>query len=59
MSSKISDSNKEWIERFNEFSREFYFTRYMVTFKPTSAISSIVLPSDRHEMKIGINLFIY
>ena len=56
MSSKISDSDKEWIERFNKFSREFYFTRYMVTFKPTSAISSIVLPSDRHEMKIGINL---
>lgn len=56
MSSKISDSNKEWIEGFNEFLREFYFTRYMVTFKPTSAISSIVLPSDRHEMKIGINL---
>lgn len=54
MSSKISDL--EWIERFNEFSRKFYFTRYMVTFKPTSAISSIVLPSDRHEMKIGINL---
>ena len=54
MSSKISDL--EWIEMFNEFSREFYFKRYMVTFKPTSAISSIVLPSDRHEMKIGINL---
>lgn len=54
MSSKISDL--EWIELFNEFSREFYFKRYMVTFKPTSAISSIVLPSDRHEMKIGINL---
>lgn len=56
MSSKIADSDKEWIEMFNEFSREFYFKRYMVTFKPTSAISSIVLPSDRHEMKIGINL---
>ena len=54
MSSKISDL--EWIKMFNEFSREFYFKRYMLTFKPTSAISSIVLPSDRHEMKIGINL---
>ena len=52
MSSKIADSDKEWIEMFNEFSREFYFKR----FKPTSAISRIVLPSDRHEMKIGINL---
>jgi hypothetical protein len=53
MSPKISD--KEWIEKFNEFSIKNYYQRYQEIFKPTSAISSIVLPSDRHEMKIGIN----
>ena len=53
MSSKLSD--KDWIKSFNEFSREFYFQRYKVMFKPTSAISSIILPSNRREIKIGIN----
>lgn len=54
MSSEISD--KDWIERFNEVSRDFYFHRYVAMFKPKSAISSIVLPSDSHEIEIGINL---
>ena len=40
MSSKLSD--KDWIKSFNKFSREFYFQRYKVMFKPTSAISSII-----------------
>jgi len=53
MSHKISE--KEWIKKFNEFSIKNYYQRYQEIFKPTSAISSIVLPSDRHEIKIGIN----
>ena len=51
---EIRDS--EWINQFNEFSRDFYFHRYAAMFKPKSAISSIVLPSDRHEVEIGLNL---
>jgi hypothetical protein len=54
MSSKLSDN--DWIESFNEFTRDFYFHRYVAMFKPKSAVSSIVLPSDRHEIKIGLNL---
>ena len=49
-------SELEWIEKFNEFSREFYFQRYIVMFKPTSAINTIILPSYKQEIKIGINL---
>ena len=48
-------SDEKWIERFNEFSREFYYQRYKAMFKPTSSIRSIILPSDRHEIKVGIN----
>jgi hypothetical protein len=54
MTSKISDSI--WIKKFNDVSRDFYFHRYVAMFKPKSVISSIVLPSDRHEIEIGINL---
>jgi hypothetical protein len=50
-----SKSDKEWIERFNEFSRDFYFHRYVTMFKPKSAINSIILPSDRQELEIGFN----
>ena len=53
MNSEMSD--EEWIERFNEFSRKFYYQRYKAMFKPTSSISSIILPSDRHEIEVGIN----
>jgi hypothetical protein len=51
---EIRDS--EWISQFNEVSRDFYFHRYVAMFKPKSAISSIILPSDRHEIEIGLNL---
>jgi hypothetical protein len=54
MNSETSDL--KWIEKFNEVSRDFYFHRYVAMFKPKSAISSIVLPSDRHEIEIGLNL---
>jgi hypothetical protein len=54
MNSKNSD--KDWIKSFNEVSRDFYFHRYVAMFKPKSAISSIVLPSDRQEIEIGLNL---
>jgi hypothetical protein len=54
MNSEISDL--KWIEKFNEVSRDFYFHRYVAMFKPKFAISSIVLPSDRHEIEIGLNL---
>jgi hypothetical protein len=50
-----NNSELEWIKKFNEVSREFYFHRYIAMFKPTSAISSIILPSYRYEIKIGIN----
>lgn len=53
MNSEMSD--EEWIERFNEFSRKFYYQRYKAMFKPTSSISGIILPSDRHEIEVGIN----
>ena len=53
---EIRDS--EWINQFNEFSRDFYFHRYAAMFKPKSAISSIVLPSDRHEVEIGLNYYL-
>lgn len=53
MNSEMSD--EEWIERFNEFSRKFYYQRYKAMFKPASSISSIILPSDRHEIEVGIN----
>src|SRR5574339_139839 len=53
MNSEMSD--EEWIERFNEFSRKFYYQRYKAMFKPTSYISSIILPSNRHEIEVGIN----
>ena len=53
MNSEMSD--EEWIERFNEFPRKFYYQRYKAMFKPTSSISSIILPSDRHEIEVGIN----
>jgi len=55
MSSELSD--KEWIERFNRVSRKSYYYRYKEMFKPSSAISSMVLPSDRHEIIIGLNHF--
>ena len=48
MNSETSDL--KWIEKFNEVSRDF-FHRYVAMFKPKSAISSIVLPSDRHIYK--------
>ena len=52
-----SESDKEWIERFNRVSRKSYYYRYKEMFKPSSAISSMVLPSDRHEIIIGLNHF--
>lgn len=53
MSSEFSD--EVWIKEFNEFSRDFYFQRYREMSKPKFGISSIILPSDRHEIKVGIN----
>jgi hypothetical protein len=54
MNPEISDI--DWIKEFNKFSREFYYQRYMATSKLKSTISSIILPSDRREIKIGINI---
>ena len=51
---EILDS--EWISQFNQVGRNFYFLRYVAMFKPKPAISSIILPSDRHEIEIGLNL---
>jgi hypothetical protein len=54
MSCELPDS--EWIERFNEMSDDLHFDRYVARFKPLSAANSIILPSDRYEIKIGLNL---
>lgn len=53
MGSEFSD--EVWIKEFNEFSRDFYFQRYRELSKPKFGKSSIILPSDRREIKIGIN----
>ncbi len=54
-------TDSDWIWRFNDMSHGLYYDRYIDIdiFQPLSAGSSsnIVLPSDRYEIKIGLNLF--